>query len=1357
MLLVAALLVLGPVRVELERRFEVVRSEAIARLEELLGRSITYARISPSILRYLSVRDLTVHGRAGEPADLLSVQQLRIYYRPLMLLQGRLTDAISEIRIENTTLTVDTRLDSDLTALLADIAGSREAQGDDSVAAVLPDDVIVSGRNIQLQVRSAIGMVEMDRLFFSTTLAEDIVTLRGQGDLRLTETGPDFPLQNVSGRVEADGTINVASGDTLLEVSLAELSSTIATVRNQVLQVRYSDGVLEARNVQSRDPVDIYVRYIDEAGELYARILADGYRLDELLELEGDYAGLNPYLRLPFRGQANATITPDALAFGGSLRTVVRDVRDLPDGDLTLTFDGTTEAVSIDRLAYDTALGSVSYSGLLELAPLRPSGSLSLRNVVYGGIDPLSVNATLRSTGDSIAVSAQPFTYAGTRFRSLAGNLALAGTLNGSLVADIDGMGDARIEVETSHAPDGALRTARVDARRVVPDRLVEIQQALLPNLALPDISVLPDAMIVDTRVLVDLTDGVGVEIPLFYAFDAAQPGDHLSFSLRYDDGSVDVRDVTASYGGYDGAGDFVAQIDPSGSVLFTSDVVVEGIPYEFDGVFEPDNSLEISGLYDVDARFYFGERGELIFRASGDVPVPVAGARESRLAFAADGFYFSPDDWSVDVERFVATGIPYATVPAATLALGGTFTPSGATLTSVGYADEFSSLSGNGEISWDLNAPAGTVALVLSGDETEAVDRASTGTNGNGVIPPEAYELSASYADGVLDARARIVALPLLRVGVETVRGALSGSASIAGPLDQLSTTVDASLVNGKFNNDPLELAALVELTPDAITVRNGNARYIRNRATGVTGSLSYADGAVSLAGTYVQPGEAEDLQVGIEADGLFEGLSGPVDVLTADFSGSLIVSGLPVREDFPADWRFNLSREEGTTTAVGGPGDALALSVTSDGAFTGRVAEPLPVRFDAVGFLEGGAIEADITRLHGDVPRLWALVNSPDFTFVNGTARGSLRIVGPLNDPDFYGTLIAEEVTATLGIIPAPMGPARTFLVFDEKLLTVRETTVPVGSGRARVSVEAILDRWIPTQYRVAIATERGAPVPIANDFGGVAIDGFATGSVTVTGEAATVLVSGDVTATSTDITLSDRPEARPAGSTGQDLRVDMLVRTARGVQFLWPTNTFPILRGFADSNEAVRITHESAANTFSVTGEVEIQGGEIFYFDRSFYIREGRMTFEEDEQEFDPTLTVDAEIREVADEGPVEIYLVADERPLSEFTPRWRSDPPLSEAAILALLGGNVFVSESGDPIDIQDAVLLGSDVLSQFAIIRGFESSVREALQLDLFSIRTQLFQNLLRGVIVADDDFRDGDYPLDNTAPSLGEY
>ncbi|MFW6288465.1 MAG: translocation/assembly module TamB domain-containing protein, partial [Spirochaetota bacterium] len=649
-------------------------------------------------------------------------------------------------------------------------------------------------------------------------------------------------------------------------------------------------------------------------------------------------------------------------------------------------------------------------------------------------------------------------------------------------------------------------------------------------------------------------------------------------------------------------------------------------MPYEFTGIYEPDNSLEISGLYDVDARLYFGERGEIVFRASGDIPVPVAAEQEARLAFSGEGFYFSPDDWSLGMQRLVASGVPFGPVPESRIELAGNFGPTGARLRHVGYEDPFSILSGTGEIDWNLEALAGSLAVVL-GDANESG-------------PSEQYEIRAAYADGSIEASASATALPLLRIGVETVRGTLDGSIDLSGRLDALSASAELRLTDGKFNNDPIDLAATVELDPTNLRVTDASARYVRSRAENVSGSLSREDGRLSISGTLVQNGEGGSIAVGLVADGYFTGLDEFTDVEHADFEGALTLTDLPVHGDFPRDWEFLVERLDGTGVARGGPSDAVILTVDPTGEFRARVDDPLPLHFEAVGLLEGGTIEADLIGVRADVARLWSILDTQGFSLTGGVGTGSLRIVGPLNDPDFYGTLVAEGVSAEVDLLRDPIGPGRTFVVFDEKILTVRETSIASGSSSARVSVEATLDRWLPEQFRVLVDTEGDAGLRIANDFGGVAIDGIANGTVRIDGNRATTRIRGDITASSTSITLSEVPGDPPDADEGDDLRVDMTIRSGRGVEFRWPSNTFPILRGFADVGEVVRMTHDSTSSSFSVTGGIDIQGGEIFYFDRSFYIREGRITFDEDEQKFDPLLTVNAEIREVADEGPVEI---------------------------------------------------------------------------------------------------------------------
>jgi len=75
----------------------------------------------------------------------------------------------------------------------------------------------------------------------------------------------------------------------------------------------------------------------------------------------------------------------------------------------------------------------------------------------------------------------------------------------------------------------------------------------------------------------------------------------------------------------------------------------------------------------------------------------------------------------------------------------------------------------------------------------------------------------------------------------------------------------------------------------------------------------------------------------------------------------------------------------------------------------------------------------------------------------------------------------------------------------------------------------------------------------------------------------------------------------------------------------------------------------------------------------------------------------------------------------------------------------------VFATGDSlVSLSGAVLAGTELVGQFGLIRRAEAGIRSALQLDLFSVRTQLFQNLVRGVI---DDPTDD--PDEAAIPSLG--
>jgi translocation and assembly module TamB len=227
-------------------------------------------------------------------------------------------------------------------------------------------------------------------------------------------------------------------------------------------------------------------------------------------------------------------------------------------------------------------------------------------------------------------------------------------------------------------------------------------------------------------------------------------------------------------------------------------------------------------------------------------------------------------------------------------------------------------------------------------------------------------------------------------------------------------------------------------------------------------------------------------------------------------------------------------------------------------------------------------------------------------------------------------------------------------------------------------------------------------------------------------------------------------------PSRAGGAALSINLKIAVGRSVEFFWPAQTFPIVHTYAKPGERIAVALNGDTGALTLTGDVEIRGGEIFYFDRSFYLKQGSIRFDDALGQVDPWIKALAEIRERdQNDREVTIYLEANNK-LSQFSPRFYSDPILTDVDLLALLGGNIVDRFQESSFGLS-AVMLTSDIVGQFGILSPFERSVRRLLNLDLFSIRTQFLQNVLVGKIMGEQTGQGSFNPLDNTTLSLGKY
>jgi hypothetical protein len=385
-----------------------------------------------------------------------------------------------------------------------------------------------------------------------------------------------------------------------------------------------------------------------------------------------------------------------------------------------------------------------------------------------------------------------------------------------------------------------------------------------------------------------------------------------------------------------------------------------------------------------------------------------------------------------------------------------------------------------------------------------------------------------------------------------------------------------------------------------------------------------------------------------------------------------------------------------------------------------------------------------------------------------VGGYATASVQIRGSLGDPEFFGAAYGQSVRLRVPQFLAedvrPIVPMIESIEGNE--MRFGPLPASVGEGMGMVSGWFRFDRWIPNIFSIDITVPRDTPLPFKFDIQGVLAQGNVAGTMNIAMEDLTVKVIGDLTPSETEISL-DAVEMALAqqqdvfGSLLIPVVVDIGITAGRKVEFLWPTREFPILQASADMGTRAQVTADSLARRFSFTGDVKLRSGEVFYFERNFYIRNGLLSFKEDERSFDPRITVRAEARDRSSEGPVTISMVVDNAPLLSFTARFESVPALSQAEIFSLLGQNITgAPQGGEDGTIKNAFLPATDILSQFQMFRRWQGAARDFLRLDMLSFRTQVLQNAVFQATGLQDPIDRNNLVsnyFDNTSVFIGKY
>ena len=479
--------------------------------------------------------------------------------------------------------------------------------------------------------------------------------------------------------------------------------------------------------------------------------------------------------------------------------------------------------------------------------------------------------------------------------------------------------------------------------------------------------------------------------------------------------------------------------------------------------------------------------------------------------------------------------------------------------------------------------------------------------------------------------------------------------------------------------------------------------------------------------------------------------------------------LSGLTMGSYSVDYWPFFADLHPGEMSFSGGTNSEVMVRILEDGSFLARAVPPFPLSALVVGRVADKQIAMDLSDIQIEMPVLWAIVPIPDVRFLSGVATGALSVRGNSSDPEIYGSLrFQDTILEVPKYINAPIGPVTAPMEANGRLVTLIQPVVSVGqNAKANVSLSMEMSQWVPRSFSLRVRSLESTQIPLKTQFLGVTVQGVTDADIHLTSENNLLELSGNLIIPRADVVIDPSIVQRGETEVGvpqSNTKIDLGIQIGKGVTVYFPSKEFPVIQGQADPSSRLTVSYDDREQSFALKGNAVLRGGNLFYIQRNFYLKSGKMVFNENQYSFDPRVTLEAELRTRNEGQPVKITLRAENQSLVNFHPSLESTPSLSQAEIASLLGSDLIGMGEESDVDIRRTLIASSDIIPQLNFVNVFERNTRRLLGLDIFYLRTEIVQRWL--LDVANLDTAPGseikgeatlaDY-LDNTSVYAGKY
>ena len=1349
-----------------------------SQLYEKTGLYFSYENLSPSILSNLTLRKIKFIDENQNVV--LSIKKTNIDYSLIKLIKRDFENCFTSFVIDGIELDIDEILDLSEKLKKKEMPVKGESKKKkalsldfESFNQMIPKNVRIKNISLAYDKNGINASVKVRSFDFWPNSQKSGLnfTLDSKNRLQLASLN-----QKITMNAKLSGAIFPSGDGSYVTVKLSNITNGLYNVRKLNLLADYQNKVAGIHIIQSENPISFGADFHFDTKDLNVQlktkdfypvqVLNSSAYKNKLKKLQDLILNTDSIVKINFQDMTYDYISDTVIKLPASLFPGAAEIDFSLYGDETHLELSKFNAQGQNILAnmnFDYIFKDYRLSGLFELPYFVLANGKSISTELY--IDPLEKGFE--------AFSPQLFigdkSLSALQFKLIPQTDSLYYNFEASDFSHTD-FGDAGlIRADGNILPGQKYAELNLNLQSIFADTIVLFAAQFLQNEGASTIEELAKSLnsILLSGDLYLSTDlkSLSYNVPYIIAANIAKENQTVLLSFGGNEQSLQINQMSAVFGKINlAASGTLDRNKEEEEVFFNLDLASSSIPYHFSGNIRKD-FISIAGDYNSQFNLNFYPDSRL----SGSLMcenLPMAYDQMTAVLSTRSNFSFTREEGPqilVNLFEFEAAGANYTVTPK--VMFTGSITKYGAHLDNLGYSDIFSTLAGQADLAFDLNDGIFN-ALSVNASLKNSYSEESALFTLNATNPlSQSFSLETLKNEIYLDLQMQLTNFNLNHFTV-----AKSENNYVTGSLYATGTFMHPYVT---LNLSDLSLAS------------NGGV-------TKISGDLLLEERNLSIQSLELKKGNTQisDMQADFSLETMTGSASGNLlsyvtkKSITSPFKLEFNNSTVPEGKFFPDSFMVNLSlpaikgafikKQFGLDLNIMYSQGSINFYTSENAGIYGSISNDkfLEVNFDNNSFAKlkifgstGNKLDLNITDVDFDLEKAFGYFNFDTLFIVNGgKLTGFAGITGTSSEPDIKGNLGIIEPQLIFSLIsPQKLQAAYTPITIENSEVRIEETIFSIKKTEKLLGWATIfLNRFSFDHMEAKLKSIEDEKFPgklktkrfvIKSDVN-IDLDLFyENGIMDINGK-----IIGENTSFSADVQkIASLNNAAP-NDKRLNFRTDLDIQLGNHATFILD----PILRAVLVPNSRLGVAVDTYDESYAVDGNVGVRTGDIAYLNRSFYIKGGRIKFNQEDL-LNPLVTLKAETRERDSNGKsVTISMGVENQYLRELSPRFSASPAKSESEIRKLLG-QIAIADSSDSSGMSGANLLfaAGDYAIQSSVGRKIENSLREVLNFDIFSVRTNVLQNTLsygvrRNSSSSKEVFTIGNL-LDNSTVYMGKY